>query len=57
LQVNCIDADISANPRWSYYGANLGWLRQVKRQMDPGGRFNTNPLSIPPAERRPWGWR
>lgn len=53
--MNYIDEDISPDPLFSYYGANLAWLRQTKRQFDPEGRFSTNPLSIPPAAR-PWWW-
>ena len=33
----------------SYYGANSGWLEEVKLRMDPTGYFSTNPLAIPDA--------
>ena len=44
---NYIDPDLD---RWqrAYYGANLGRLREIKKQVDPDFRFRF-PQAIPPA--------
>ena len=50
--VNYIDDQVSEKPMQSYYGPNIGWLKQVKRRYDPKNMFGTNPLAIPVATDR-----